>query len=198
MMNLKKKFYFKSIFIIVLLLFICACSTPKKKSAYEPFREEIIEPTRREEPEKEELVEDDTHVLKREVIAEGGEEKEYPGIEGRFMELPKLKDIYFAFDKYELTKESRRVLADNINLLKNLPNSRIQVEGHCDERGSVEYNLTLGEKRAQAVEKYLSSLNFPSMNISTISYGEEMPVDPRHNEEAWSKNRRAHIIILTD
>ncbi len=74
---------------------------------------------------------------------------------------------------------------------------KIQIEGHCDERGTAEYNLALGERRANSAKKYLVSLGIPADRLSTISYGKEMPLDPGHNEEAWAKNRRAHFIILS-
>jgi peptidoglycan-associated lipoprotein len=122
--------------------------------------------------------------------------KTYKGIEGEFMETPLLKDCHFEFDHYDITPNARKILAENANILKKMPKSRIQIEGHCDERGTKEYNLALGERRAASVKNYLTSLGVPAKNLSTISYGEEMPIDPRSNEEAWAKNRRAHFIIL--
>jgi peptidoglycan-associated lipoprotein len=77
------------------------------------------------------------------------------------------------------------------------PTVKIQIEGHCDERGTNEYNLALGERRANSAKKYLISLGMPADQISTISYGEEKPLDPGHNEEAWAKNRRGHFIVLS-
>ena len=123
--------------------------------------------------------------------------KTYQGIEGEFLETPLLKDCHFEFDRYDLTSEARRILADNAMILKKIPKSKIQVEGHCDERGTKEYNLALGERRASMVKNYLVSLGIYPNSISTISYGEEMPLDLRSNEDAWAKNRRAHIIILS-
>ncbi|MGA1845109.1 MAG: peptidoglycan-associated lipoprotein Pal [bacterium] len=123
--------------------------------------------------------------------------KTYPGIEGEVYETPMLKDCHFEFDRYDLTPEARRTVAENALIMKGIPNARFQVEGHCDERGTKEYNLALGERRAQSVKNYLLSLGIPEKNISTISYGEEMPVDPRSNEEAWAKNRRSHFVILS-
>jgi peptidoglycan-associated lipoprotein len=79
----------------------------------------------------------------------------------------------------------------------NYPRVKIQVEGHCDERGTNEYNLALGERRANAAKKYLVSLGVSTDRISSISYGEEKPLDAGHNEEAWSKNRRGHFVILS-
>lgn len=125
------------------------------------------------------------------------ERKKYPGIEGEFLESSLLKDIHFGFDRYDLTPKAREILAQNADLLLNNPRAKIQIEGHCDERGTIEYNLALGERRANSTKQYLISLGVSPNRMSTISYGEEMPVDPRHNENAWAKNRRAHFIILS-
>ena len=125
------------------------------------------------------------------------ERKKYPGIEGEFLESKLLKDIHFGFDRYDLTPKAREILAQNADLLLKHPRVQIQIEGHCDERGTIEYNLALGERRANSTRQYLLSLGVTSDRISTISYGEEMPADPRHNEDAWAKNRRAHFIILS-
>jgi len=125
------------------------------------------------------------------------ERKKYPGIEGEFLESSLLKDIHFGFDRYDLTPKAREILAQNAELLLKNPRVKIQVEGHCDERGTVEYNLALGERRANSTRQYLISLGVPADSMSSISYGEEMPLDPRHNEDAWGKNRRAHFIVLS-
>ena len=125
------------------------------------------------------------------------ERKKYPGIEGEFLESSLLKDVRFGFDKYDLTPKAREILSQNAELLLKNPRVKIQVEGHCDERGTVEYNLALGERRANSTRQYLISLGVSADRMSTISYGEEMPLDPRHNEEAWTKNRRAHFIVLS-
>ena len=101
-----------------------------------------------------------------------------------------MQDIYFAFDKSNLTPESRLSLEHNAEILKDNPKIRVLVEGHCDERGTIEYNLALGERRALAARNYLINLGIDPSRIATISYGEERPSDPRHNEEAWAKNRR--------
>lgn len=125
------------------------------------------------------------------------ERKKYPGIEGEFLETSLLKDIHFGFDRYDLTPKAREILAQNADLLIKHPRVKIQIEGHCDERGTTEYNLALGERRASSTKQYLLSIGVPADRISTISYGEEMPVDLGHNEEAWAKNRRAHFIVLS-
>jgi len=123
--------------------------------------------------------------------------KKEPGIEGVVYESSLLKDIHFDFDKYEILPGDTAILKGNADLLKKNPTVKIQIEGHCDERGTTQYNLALGERRANSTRNYLLSLGIPSDCISTISYGEEKPLDPRRDEEAWRKNRRAHFVILS-
>lgn len=130
------------------------------------------------------------------VKEEGLTKKKYPGIQGEFLESKALKDIHFDFDKFNIKSSAAAVLKKNAEFLLAHPTYKIQIEGHCDERGSVEYNLVLGERRAESARKFLSNLGVNKDQLSTISYGEEMPLDPRHNEEAWAKNRRCHFIIL--
>jgi peptidoglycan-associated lipoprotein len=101
--------------------------------------------------------------------------------------------IYFDFDQYTLTATAKSQLASNAKLLKAAPSVKVQIEGHCDERGSDEYNLALGEKRALATKDFLGSLGVANDRMSIISYGEEMPLDPANTEEAWAKNRRAEF-----
>jgi len=121
--------------------------------------------------------------------------KRTPGIEGEVFESSLLKPIFFDYDKYDIRPADTEILKGNSTLLKKFPNMKIQIEGHCDERGTNEYNLALGERRANSTKKYLTSLGITADRVSTISYGEEKPMDPSHNEEAWTKNRRAHFVI---
>jgi len=123
--------------------------------------------------------------------------KKEPGIEGEVFESKLLKDIHFDFDKYDIRPGDTEILKENAALLMKYPKVKIQIEGHCDERGTVEYNLALGERRANSAKKYLISLGVKADRISTISYGKERPLDPGHDEEAWAKNRRAHEVILS-
>jgi len=102
--------------------------------------------------------------------------------------------VYFGFDSYVLTTESGNTLQANFNKLAGRP--AIQIEGHCDEQGSSEYNLSLGEKRAKAAQNYLVTLGYPSEKISTISFGKERPASPGHDEDAWAKNRRDELRIV--
>lgn len=102
---------------------------------------------------------------------------------------------YFDFDKYNLRNDARSALEYNSRLLKDNPEVKILIEGHCDERGTVEYNLALGEKRAKAAMDYLASLGIDKGRMATISYGKEKPVALGHDENSWSKNRRAEFRI---
>jgi len=101
--------------------------------------------------------------------------------------------IYFAFDKSDLTDESRQVLTEKADLLKKFKALNLLIEGHCDERGTNEYNMALGERRARAAYDYLSMLGVEAGRLSIISYGEEQPAVPGANEEAWAKNRRCEF-----
>jgi peptidoglycan-associated lipoprotein len=123
--------------------------------------------------------------------------KREPGIEGEVFESKLLKDIHFDFDKYDIRPEDAEILKANAALLKKYSTMKIQIEGHCDERGTIEYNLALGERRSNSTKKYLNSLGISQSYISTISYGEERPLDLDHDEEAWAQNRRAHFILLS-
>jgi len=105
------------------------------------------------------------------------------------------EDIHFDFDKYNIRPDAAEILKRKAEWLKEHPNIHVLVEGHCDERGTNEYNLALGERRANSAKQFLLSLGADVACMSTISYGEERPIDPRHNEEAWAKNRRAHFVI---
>ena len=106
-----------------------------------------------------------------------------------------LKTVYFEFDKYDLKDEALATLKGNAIWIKAHPGFRIVVEGHCDERGTIEYNLELGAKRAKSVLDYLGSLGADTGRMRTISYGEERPVDMGHDESAWGKNRRAEFTL---
>src|SRR3989304_992850 len=101
-----------------------------------------------------------------------------------------LKRIHFEFDKYRLTDEAKEILAENARVLRNNSKVRITIEGHCDERGTVEYNLALGERRAQAAKNYLMELGVPENRIQIISFGKERAVAFGHDETAWQQNRR--------
>jgi len=185
----KKSFILFTILILCIGLIMMGC--PKKTVV-------------KEEPAltKEEATKAEAERIKKEKEAKAREEfekslvaKKTPGIEGVVFESSLLKDIRFDFDKYNIRPGDTAILKENAAVLKKYHNVKVQIEGHCDERGTNEYNLALGERRANSTKNYLLSMGISPERISTISYGEERPVDPGHNEEAWTKNRRAHTII---
>ena len=109
-----------------------------------------------------------------------------------------LATVNFPFDSSTLTDEARRTLQRNVEFLQDNPNIEIQVEGHCDERGGVQYNLALGERRAKSVRDYMVAMGISSSRISTISFGKERPIAFGHNESAWGQNRRANFVVTAN
>jgi peptidoglycan-associated lipoprotein len=112
-----------------------------------------------------------------------------------FTAIPELKPIYFDFDKYDIRPADAKILDANAQWLKSNANQLVLIEGHCDERGTNEYNLALGERRAKSTMNYLVSQGVQANRITIISYGEERPVCTQKNEECWSKNRRAQFLV---
>jgi len=152
----------------------------KKKEAEAAAKEEAARKLAAEQ-QKEDVKE---LALKRDAAAAAAAEKEQTTFE----------DIYFVFDKSTIEPEAREILKRLASLLGSNKNYSLVVEGHCDERGTVEYNLALGQRRADAAMKYLVDLGLDKESIKTITYGKERPLDPGHDEEAWAKNRRAHFL----
>jgi peptidoglycan-associated lipoprotein len=105
------------------------------------------------------------------------------------------EDIHFDFDSSTLTPEAQEILKKKAQWLQNNPDKSVTIEGNCDERGTNEYNLALGDRRAASVKAFLVDLGISASRLTTISYGEERPLDPGHNEAAWAKNRRCHFVI---
>ena len=112
--------------------------------------------------------------------------------------LARIEDAFFDYDKYSLRPDAVKALqADSTELrdiLKDYPDYKLTVEGHCDERGSAEYNMTLGQERADAAKNYLVQVGIPSAQLATVSYGKEKPLCDEHDETCWQKNRRIHIV----
>ena len=125
-----------------------------------------------------------------------GEEDEFAArsLEDLNRESP-LQPVFFEYDRSELSPQGQSVLQANADTLRRYPTWVITIEGHCDERGSPEYNLGLGERRALVAQEYLMGLGLGSDRINTVSYGKEFPFDPGHTPEAWARNRRAHFVI---
>lgn len=167
--------------IAILALFVLqflACGGSKQTGNFEPDpfpepppRQTQPEPEEKPEPEKTEMDEPQPDPLR-------------------------LSTVYFEFDKSALTAEAQATLAENARQLQQHPDAVVRIEGHCDERGTVEYNLALGQRRAISVREYLINFGISPDRITIISYGKERPVDPRHTPEAWAKNRRAEFVIL--
>ncbi len=170
----------------LLLIFVFSGCAGKKKEGIEP---KVELPKIEEEMEKPEVGEEG-------IPPEYTEEEVVRGIEELGQEM-ELKNIHFDFDKYFLRPEAKEILQRNARTLKANPSIKIRIEGHCDERGTVEYNLALGEKRARSAQNYLINLGIDPGRISIISYGKERPVDLDHNEDAWAKNRRDEFIIIS-
>jgi peptidoglycan-associated lipoprotein len=108
-----------------------------------------------------------------------------------------LKPVFFALDSADLDDEGRAAASANADILKKYPTWIVTVEGHCDERGTAEYNLALGERRATVVKTYLTSLGIAAERVRTVSYGKEFPFNPGHTEDAWAQNRRGHFVITS-
>lgn len=128
-------------------------------------------------------------------FARGSLDEYRRGTLGRGEQGP-LDDVYFAYDSFELSDNAREILRANADWLEENPQARVEIEGHCDSRGTIEYNLALGAKRANAVRDYLVSLGISPDRMTTISYGKELPVCHEETEACWAENRRAHFVVL--
>jgi peptidoglycan-associated lipoprotein len=204
---MKRKSYIVSvIFVLCIGLILMGCpkktvvkDEPSAKAEVAKIEAERVAKEKEMEAKEKEVKEKEAARLKEEQAKKEFERslvaKRTPGIEGEVFESSLLKPIFFDYDKYDIRPADTEILKGNSALLKKFPNMKIQIEGHCDERGTNEYNLALGERRANSTKKYLTSLGVTADRVSTISYGEEKPMDPSHNEEAWTKNRRAHFVI---
>ncbi len=120
---------------------------------------------------------------------------EAPAVQEQYGESVVLEDVFFAFDKYTIGEEYKQVLVKNAGILMANSSKKLLVEGHCDERGTIEYNMALGEKRARAVVDFLTTYGIKADRVSWISYGEEKPFSAGHDESAWAANRRAHLVL---
>jgi peptidoglycan-associated lipoprotein len=135
-------------------------------------------------------------VSQRENQANKGTGTEEPSVRfDDWRSISEVKTVYFDYDSKTMLPDSMNILKTNAEYLKNTPDVDIMVSGHCDERGTTEYNLALGQKRAAAVRDYYVKLGIPAGRVATISFGEEQPIDPGHDEQAWSKNRRAETKV---
>ena len=148
--------------------------------------------------------EDEEIIVEREEIkglgGEGITEEELEAARKKVAELRKkesikLANVYFDLDDFSLSEKAKKILVEDAAWLMNNSQESVVIEGHCDERGTEEYNIALGERRASSAKRYLINLGVKSNQLSTISYGEEKPSDPAHDEDAWAKNRRDEFVI---
>jgi len=107
-----------------------------------------------------------------------------------------LKDVHFGYDSYDVDSESMAALDYNVNWLRENPKAKVELEGHCDDRGTIEYNLALGAKRARSVKESLVAQGISADRISTISYGKELPLCQEESDSCWARNRRVHFVVL--
>jgi peptidoglycan-associated lipoprotein len=180
-----KKVLILSLACFLALNFLISCRKkveeappPPPQVKEQPKVEEVKEPPPPKEPE---LTEEEIFMQK--------------SLEELNRETP-LQMIHFDFDKYFIRDDMKPILERDAQWLKKWSSVQVLIEGHCDERGTEEYNLALGEKRAKSTFDYLVSLGISPSRIKTISYGKSQPLDPGHNEEAWFKNRRAQFTII--
>jgi len=137
--------------------------------------------------------------IKKETVSQAAMKESAVQASARVSQLQAaLQKIYFDFDSYKLSDAARATLVKNAESMKKDPADKVRVEGNCDERGSDEYNLALGERRAKAAMEYLETIGIPAGRLSFISYGKEKPVDPGHDEAAWAKNRRDDFTVVSN
>jgi peptidoglycan-associated lipoprotein len=126
---------------------------------------------------------------------ESAQGRDLTGVDGVAGEGGPLADVFFGYDAADLSDEARAALGRHAQWLQANPGVQVTIEGHCDERGTVDYNLALGEQRARAVHDYLVSLGVAAQRLSSVSLGKERPLDTGHGEAAWARNRRAHFVV---
>jgi len=181
---------------ILIIFFAAACTKSKISSepattttAEEEAAKRAAEEARQRELERQKALAEEN--LKEESLSQKMASEQSQSDDARFEN----EDIYFDFDSIQLTPESQEILTKKGEWLRDNPAARVIIEGHCDNRGTNEYNLALGEGRAQSARTFLMDLGIDISRLDTISYGEERPLDPQQTESAWEKNRRAHFVI---
>ncbi len=181
------------VFLAVALMGTTSCATKKKDVATIEVKPSADEIKAQEAEERGRMEREKLETIKEEEAKAVVEEEEVR--EMQFDRNQALEIIYFDFDKYNLTFAARQTIGRNADWMNAFPDAIIQIEGHCDERGTEEYNIALGDRRAGAVKDYLVSLGVDASRLHTISYGEERPADPGHDEDAWASNRRAEFKV---
>jgi len=177
---------------VLLLAGACAAQKPVETPAEDPGAGSAaeIEGYLRDEPVEPEPVPETTP---QDLLA--AEDITGTGSLGEGYTIAGLENVYFDFDSSTLPSDMRSALEDNVRYLEQNPGLLVQIEGHCDERGTEEYNLALGQRRAESVREYMVRRGIDPARLTTISYGEERPADPGHDETAWAQNRRVTFVI---
>lgn len=185
----KKLWIFVALVLVIpAFMFTVSCQQKTVKATEEP-EAEVAEPVKEEAQPVVEEKEEVAEVARDESVA--ADERALMAARNAFLS----EHIYFAFDKYNLDDASQSVLLSKADFLRENPDIYITVEGHCDERGTNEYNLALGDRRAESSKSFLVDMGIEAYRISTVSYGEERPFCDEKNEECWAKNRRGQFII---
>ncbi len=201
-----KEEFMKKIFIIMLLVFGLVITGCSQRKVVQPATPEQQQPGQQKEPSSATSVTPKETTEKKGILRpwERVTEKELTKVEtkeepARYTEEKDLfADIHFDYDKYDVREEDKPVLQNIANWLLKNTSAKISVEGHCDERGTNEYNLALGDRRAKAARDYLIALGIASGRVEMLSYGEEMPFCKEQTEECWAKNRRDHFVVLKE
>jgi peptidoglycan-associated lipoprotein len=171
--------------LVAFISFGCQKAATKPEAEQPAKEEKAVEQKAPEKITEQKIASGKESVESKEKETAAAEEKE-----GMF------KDIHFDFDRYDIKNEDKSELKAVASWMAKNSNAKLSVEGHCDDRGTNEYNLALGDRRAKAVRDYLVSLGVPSSKVETISYGEEKSLCSEQTEECWAKNRRAHFVVL--
>jgi peptidoglycan-associated lipoprotein len=182
-------------FVFVLIIFVgfLTPSCAKKELKSEPVMSED-EARRRAEEEARKREQERQAAIREEELKEDQLRTESERLQSA-REMFENEDILFEFDSASLSVEAQEILRAKAEWLRENPRARVMIEGHCDERGTNEYNLALGDRRAFSSKSFLVDLGIADSRLTTISYGEEQPVDSSSTEDAWAKNRRAHFVI---
>jgi len=187
------------VFFLVIFVAFLAPSCGKKEISSTPVmseeeaRRQAEEEARRREMEKQAAIQEET--IRDESLSESAsasEKREGTRVDRGMFEND---DVQFEFDSAKLSMDAQDILRRKAEWLKENPRAKIIIEGHCDERGTNEYNLALGDRRAFSSKSFLVDLGIAASRLTTVSYGEERPIDSRADEDAWAKNRRAHFVI---
>lgn len=201
-----KEEFMKKIFIIMLLVFGLVITGCAQKKVVQPATPEQQQPEQQKQPSSATQVTPKETTEKKGILRpwERVTEKELAKVEtkeepARYAEEKDLfSDIHFDYDKYGIREEDKPVLQNIAKWLLKNTSAKLSIEGHCDERGTNEYNLALGDRRAKAARDYLIALGIASGRIEMLSYGEEMPFCKEQTEECWTKNRRDHFVVLKE